>query len=58
MIQDLTDPTEANTSDFGNEKDPILFKRVQEEERERKKVLFTKHVSIHSMSNSVTWRCL
>lgn len=52
----LTDPTEASTGDFGNY--PILFKRGQEEKRERKKVLFTKHESIHSTGNSVTWHWL
>lgn len=37
MTQYLKDPTGTNTGDFGNEKDRILFKRVQEEKREKKK---------------------
>lgn len=58
MIWYLTDPTEANTSHSGSKKDLILFRRVQEEKRERKKVLFTKHEGTHRNGNSVTWHCL
>lgn len=48
----LTTPTEANTGDFGNDKDPILFERDQKEREREREVLFTKHESIHSTSNS------
>lgn len=52
----LTDQTEANSSDFGNEKDSILCKRVQEK-RDRNKDLFIKHESFHSRDNNVTCHC-